>query len=101
MCQLQRSKPNPLGEFSWLTAKWLRNSADLGSVKSEDIRVEEKRKGVGVGVGNDEKYHCFRKKALLKSEHNFTSTCVFFPSSFALTICTLLRETESKFKQRN
>lgn len=36
-----------------------------------------------------------------KSERPVSSTCVLLPSSFALTICTLLRDTESKFKERN
>ena len=88
---------NLLGEFSWLPSKWLRNSADLGSVKSEEIQVKKKGKG---GNGDDKICHHFRKKALLKNENNFTSTWVFFPS-FALTVGILLRESESKFKERS
>lgn len=53
----------PLGESSWLPSKRLRSSADLGNVKSKEIRVRRKDKGE-----NAEKYHCFRKTALLKTE---------------------------------
>lgn len=90
-----RSKLHLWGEFSWLRDKWLRNSVDWGSVKSEEIKAREKRKvevmrNTTAGRRHDSKSEC-----------HITSTCVFLLSSFALTICTLLREAKSKFKERN
>ena len=64
-------------------------------MKSEEIKVKEKRK---VGVMRNT---TAGRRHDSKSERHVTSTCVFLLSSFALTICTLLREAKSKFKERN
>ena len=66
-----------------------------GTMKSEEIKVKEKRK---VGVMRNT---TAGRRHDSKSERHVTSTCVFLLSSFALTICTLLREAKSKFKERN
>lgn len=61
----QKSKPHPLGEFGWLPAKRLRNSADLRSVGTKEMRARGKE-NQGAGVGGGEQCHHFGRDTLLK-----------------------------------